>query len=283
MACLFLPGAPDAFGAVSTFDDLSLAPESYWRGDDDGSAYGTYSGFTSGDNYFVNYQYTGWNYWDGFAYSNMTDTATAGAANQFSAVTGGGADHSANYAVAYTLGMSGQPAQSYNGFTTGDYAQTVAGCHVTNTTYAYLSMLNGDGYAKAFGGDDGTDADWFKLTIHALDSGYARTGKALDFYLADYRFADSADDYIIDAWTWVDLTELGVVYGLAFELSSSDGGSGYGMNTPGYFAMDNLTTVPIPGALVLLGSGLLALAAMGRRNTGQQPKKGKISTCEQSN
>jgi hypothetical protein len=255
-----------AQAAIATFDDLTLPAESYWNGEDDGSGSGTFSGFTSGDNYFVNYQTaSSWSYWDGFAYSNMTDTTTAGYTNQFSAITGGGVDNSANYAVSYTLGMSGQPAQTYNGYSSGEYAQVVSGFYTTNTTYAYLSMLEGDGFAKQFGGDDGTDEDWFKLTIHALDDSYAKTGNSVDFYLADFRFADGADDYIIDEWTWVDLSSLGAVYGLEFELSSSDGGSGYSMNTPGYFAMDNFTTVPVPGAMVLMGSGLLALVGLRRR------------------
>jgi hypothetical protein len=253
-----------ALGAISTFEDLSLAADSYWNGEDDGSGYGTYSGFLSGDNYFTNYQYTDWSYWDGFAYSTMTDTTTTGSTNQFSAITGGGVDSSATYAVAYTLGMSGQPSQTYNGYSSGSYSQVVSGFYVTNTTYSYLSMLDGDGYGKEFGGEDGTEEDWFLLTIHGLDANYEHTG-SVEFYLADFRFEDSEDDYILSEWAWVDLTSLGEVCGLEFTLSSSDGGSGYSMNTPAYFAMDNLTTVPLPGAVWLLGSGLLGLIGVRRR------------------
>ena len=256
LIALLAPGVCPA--AVATFDDLTLAPESYWNGDDDGTGYGTYSGFTSGDNYFVNYESAapGWTYWDGFAYSNTTDTTTAGVDNQFSAITGGGVNGSSNYAVSYTLGMSGQPSQTYNGFTSGDYAQVVEGFYVTNTTYAYLSMRDGDGYSTAFGEDD-----WFKLTIYALDENYLQTGDYVDFYLAE-----GTD--ILSSWEWVDLSGLGTVHGLEFALSSSDGGSGYSMNTPGYFAMDNLTTspVPVPAAVWLLGSGLIGLVGVRRKN-----------------
>jgi hypothetical protein len=265
LSLFLLSAGVHAHAAIATFEDLTLAPESYWNGDDDGSEAGTFSGFTSGDNYFVNYQYTGWSYWDGFAYSNTTDTTNTGIDNQYSAITGGGVDDSNNYAVAYTLGMSGQPAQTYNGFTTGEYAQIVEGFYATNTTWAYQSMLYGDSIGKAFGGIDGTDEDWFLLTIDALDENYEKTGNSVDFYLADYRFADSSEDYIIDDWVWVDLSGLGAVYGLEFSLSSSDGGSGYSMNTPAYFAMDNLSTVPIPGAIWLLGSGLLGFIGVRRK------------------
>jgi hypothetical protein len=83
----------------------------------------------------------------------------------------------------------------------------------------------------------------------------------VDFYLADYR---SDEDYIINAWTWVDLTGLGAVYGLEFSLSSSDN-SDYGMNTPAYFAMDNLETVPVPGTFLILASGILWLSGLSRK------------------
>ena len=46
-------------------------------------------------------------------------------------------------------------------------------------------------------------------------------------------------------------------------MSSSDTGS-YGMNTPAYFAMDSLTTVPEPMTIALLGLG--GLLATRRKN-----------------
>ena len=243
---------------ISTFDDLTLASESYWNGDDDGSGYGTTSGFISGDNYFANYEAAAYYSWEGFAYSNTTDTITAGSTNQYSAYSnggaGGGVGGSENFGVAFTMTMWGQSADTYNGYTSGDYAQTVEGFYATNTTYAYLSMLNGDSYATAFDEDD-----WFLLTINALNENYEETGDYVEFYLAD-----GTD--IVDDWTWVDTSELGEVYGLSFELTSSDVGT-YGMNTPAYFAMDNLTTstVPVPGAVFLMASGMIALAGVRRK------------------
>jgi hypothetical protein len=61
----------------------------------------------------------------------------------------------------------------------------------------------------------------------------------VDFYLADYRFTDNSEDYIVDEWTWVDLSSLGAVDSLSFTLTSSDVGQ-FGMNTPAYFCMDNV-------------------------------------------
>jgi len=103
-------------------------------------------------------------------------------------------------------------------------------------------MLNGDAYSKKFGGATDGDSDWFMLTITGKDVDGAVTG-TVDFYLADYRAADSADDYIVDTWRYVDLTSLGKVKTLEFVLSSSDVGD-WGMNTPASFALDTITAAP---------------------------------------
>ena len=85
-------------------------------------------------------------------------------------------------------------------------------------------MCNGDSFAKKF---DATD--WFKLTCVGILDG-ARVG-TVDVDLA------SNGEYI-NQWTYVDLSSLGQITGLTFEMSSSDA-SAYGMNTPAYFCMDN--------------------------------------------
>ena len=264
---IFLTFSSIAGAAVSTFEDLTPTTPyngpgggAYWNGAD-GSG-----GFISGDAWFTNQYDSTYGSWSGWAYSNTTDTTTPGYSNQYSAIAGGGAAGSSNYGVAYISSWSGNYAQLYFGINSGNYDQPVLGAYITNTTYAYLSMKNGDSFAKKFGGDDGTDPDWFKLTIYGLDSNYQRmNGNYVEFYLADYRFDDPSQDYIVDEWTWVDLSSLGEVSGLEFDLSSSDVGA-YGMNTPAYFAMDNLATVPIPGALWLLGSGVSALIFVRRRS-----------------
>jgi hypothetical protein len=83
------------------------------------------------------------------------------------------------------------------------------------------------------------------LTITGKDSEGVVTG-TVDFYLADYRFVDNSEDYIVDTWQYVDLTSLGEVKNLEFTLSSSDVGD-FGMSTPAYFALD--TIVDTPGVL----------------------------------
>ena len=246
--CLAVTVSAGAAG-VSTFDDLSLAVESHWGGAGSGE-----TGFTNGNVYFPHNDssYS----WDGFAYSNETDTTTAGYTSQFSAYTGSGAEGSANYAVSWCAIDWGSPTYDIIPNTASLMSESVvSGGYFTNTTYTVGSMLNGDMFAKKFGGTSGDDADWLKMTIWGVDStgGYT-TANPVEFYLADYRFADNSQDYIVDEWTWVDLSGLGEVIGLEFCLDSTDVGA-YGMNTPAYFAMDSLTIVPEPITIALLGLG----------------------------
>lgn len=209
--------------SVARFDDLTLAPGKFWNGSDLSGS------FKSGDFTFVNSFNKDYFSWSGFAYSNTTDVSTPGYANQYSAVTGKGFAGSANYAVCY-------PSPSADVV----YKNPVktSGFYITNSTYAYLSMKNGDQFSKKFGGSTGNDADFFKLTIEALDAAGVSIG-SVNFYLADFRSADRSKDYILNKWTWVDLSELKEASQLRFSLSSSDNSYGY-MNTPGYFCMDDL-------------------------------------------
>ena len=192
---LLTAGAASA--ATATFDDLALQPESFWNGSA-GSG-----GFTSGGAHFGNNYNADWASWDGFSYSNLTDTAIEGIAAQYNAITGTGQGGSENYAVGY-IGWTTPPTVTLEepGF--------VDGLYVTNSNYAYYSMFNGDAFAKKFGGESGSEPDFFMLTITGKDVDGAVIGTVY-FYLADYRFEDNGEDYIIDTWQYVDLTSLGEI------------------------------------------------------------------------
>jgi hypothetical protein len=224
IAVLATAGAVKA--ATVTFDELPLPAESYWNGSD-GSG-----GFSSGGAHFSNSYNADWSSWDGFSYSNLTDTTMQGIDAQYNVIAGSGQGGSASYAVGY-IGFVTPPTITLPepGF--------VQSLYITNVNYTYYSMLNGDDFAKKFGGESGDDPDWYKLTITGKDVDGNSVG-TVDFYLADYRFKDNGEDYIVDTWRYVDLTSLGEVMSLEFTLSSSDVGD-FGMNTPGYFAIDTIT------------------------------------------
>lgn len=212
----------------ATLENLELDENSFWNGSDQSG------GFNDGSVHFINSYNTDYSSWSGTAYSNMTDKTTAGYDNQYSAYADGGANGSENFAVCYPGDQT--PTVS---IPSGDGAKFKS-LYINNTTLTYLSMQNGDTFAKKFGGEDGTDPDWFMLTIHGMDKDGNETSEAVEFYLADYRSEHNYQDYIVDAWTEVDLTPLGSnVKQLKFVLSSSDNGD-YGMNTPAYFAFDDL-------------------------------------------
>jgi hypothetical protein len=195
--------------------------------------------------------------WQGWAYSQTTDATTPGYGNQYSAIPGAGAEGSATYGVAFTGGQVG--AQGPVSRITFAQPVDLVDVAITNTTYAALSMRDGDGqFAKKFGGASGSDPDYFLLTITGRDAADAITG-SVEFALADYRFANDALDYIVADWVRVDLSGLGSVAALEFSLDSSDQSFGF-LNTPSYFALDDLVIAPEPGPALLLGLGLALLA-----------------------
>ena len=254
VACLLLPvGGVFAGSTTVDFEDLTLSSESYWNGSD------LSGGLTSNGAWFSNNYNSTWGSWDGFSCSNIHDVTNGSYENQYAAysnlsapTTGGGCGGGGNYAVVYVSAWSGLPTVNLS------HTTTVSGGMFTNTTYAALSMLNGDAFAKKFGGDTGDDPDWFALTITGYDAlnGAGNSTGSLTFYLADYR---GDDDWVLEDWTWFDLEALGEVRSLSFSLSSSDTGDS-GINTPTYFAMDNLVySVPEPTALIILVTGGVAM------------------------
>ncbi|MCB0379989.1 MAG: DUF4465 domain-containing protein [Flavobacteriales bacterium] len=222
---------------TADFENLTLPAESYWDGSDLSGTHNNgefHSEFTSGDFTFPNVFDTTWGapgYWlGGFAYSNMTDTTTSGVGNKYSAKAGSQIG-SPNYVVA-----------SNNSSFKSTQGIDILSLEITNSTYAYNSMRDGDAFAKKFGGPTGNDPDWYKINIKTYFQ--STLIDSLDFYLADFRFADNSQDYIIKDWRslWISSSNFNVFDSIYFELSSSDVGM-WGMNTPAFFCMDNLNII----------------------------------------
>ena len=220
---------------VVDFDDNVLAPNTTPAITGAGS-------FISNGVTFTNNWNSAWNCcWSNFTYSNQTDTTTAGYLNDRSAITGTDVSGNGNYAVAYNNSSTDANIQFGS-------ATQVNSAYFTNTTYAYLAVADGN---DGFGGVKGPFemGDFFTLSIRGL----AQNGSVLN--TVDFDLADGAN--VVNSWELVDLSTLGTVYGLSFGLSSSDNGD-WGMNTPAYFAMDNLNiqAVPVPASALLLTSAL---------------------------
>lgn len=164
--------------------------------------------------------------WSGFACSTKTDTLTAGYTNDLSVCAGKA--FSGNQFGVYSL-ISSDP-EAFLVFP-NDKEYVFKEMKVTNNSYAYISMRDGDAFSKQFAADD-----WFKLTIY----GYNAAGllkDSVEHYLADFR---NGGNYISKDWASVQLDLLGVVNKLTFKFSSSDEGA-YGMNTPAYVCIDDIT------------------------------------------
>jgi hypothetical protein len=219
------------------FENLPLFnPETYYNGTS--SPLPGVIGFSSGNVTLINKHDTAWGgSWSGWGYSNMTDTNTTGLGNQMSCITGKGQNNSIIYGVAYV------------GYSMYDYIKliqpaVISSVYLSNSTYAYLSMKNGDQFAKVFGGATGNDPDFFKLDFYGWRNGIKKTD-SVSFYLADYRDVNNANDYIVKDWRMVDMTILGEVDSITYQMSSSDTTAFGYINTPTYFCMDNMQFQPL--------------------------------------
>jgi len=234
--------------AVVTFEDLTIPAAGYFNGDPGGLRPGdvvtppwTSGGVSFSNTFGID---ADWNfpYWSGFASSNVADPTTAGFGNQYAAKPGGGWQ-SPTYAVAYSGATVTLPS-----------AGTVAGFRIANTTYAYLSMRDGDQFSQPL-----PSGGWFRVTASGRRHGTVTA--TTDFYLADRRGA--APPGLLAGWAWFDMSVLGEVDQVGFSFTGSDVGA-FGLNTPAYFAMDDFTfstTVPEPAGLTLL-AGLTAGAVV---------------------
>lgn len=194
-------------------------------------------GYISADLFFKNGYDTQFQSWFGFGASSVNDSTTEGYNNQYGCYAGGGANGSQKFGVAY---LSTFPSVRYPTIrkSAGSASPTLVSFQYTNNTYAGLSMKNGDAVAKKFGGITGNDPDFYKMIVSNHYNGQV-TGTA-EIYLADFRFANNSQDYIVKGWRTATFNFPTPFDSLTFDLQSSDNGT-FGMNTPAYFCIDDLT------------------------------------------
>lgn len=185
-------------------------------------------------------------FWSGgFAYTNIQDSVTGTFSNMYGVRALKGYSNSATWVVGQDSAIVKLKAPF----------DVVDGFYITNTTYAYKSIVKGDAFARKFGDTTGTGSgttipqgaypDFFKVIVRGFKNGIMKTDSAV-FYLADYRFANNNQDYVVNDWRWVNTTAIGSVDSLQFSMKSSDVSFGF-MNTPAFFAIDNFSaTAPNP-------------------------------------
>ena len=168
--------------------------------------------------------YASWGFGGGFTYTNTTDVSTSGFTN-LSAITGKGQNGKVylTAATANEVRITNLQSATYQ----------FKGAYITNTTYAYLAMRDGnDGgsnLVKKFGADD-----WFKLTA----TGYTASDTPLGSI--DFQLAKGTD--VLSSWQWFDWSAIADAAYIVFTMSSSDTNE-YGMVTPGYFCLDMVTFI----------------------------------------
>lgn len=214
------------------FEELVLEEDSFWNGSD-GSG-----GFASGNAFFPNdyYKDEQYEFWNGFAYTNITDTETGNFTNQYAAVTGSGAGGSDNYAVFY---------QYLNDTITFNIPEKITNISVCNTTWAYTVMKEGDDWGTPkMGGEDGKSPDYFTLVINGFNKAGEKTGIAR-IYLADFDPERVVKGYISNMWTDIDLSGFGYVSKLSFGFESNIKNE-FGILIPAYVCIDNIEGVLQP-------------------------------------
>lgn len=163
-------------------------------------------------------------YWkEGFAVSSTTDSVTKDFSNLYTAIPAKGALDSRVYLI-------GQQDASFSLPVTTGYAPALKSIYITNTAYAYGTMLDGNGFSPKFSSQR---KDSFVLFIYPKGN----NNDSVRVDLANFTNTDTTKNFILR--DWVKVTIPNGFNGARFKLVSSDNGQ-FGMNTPAFFAMDHV-------------------------------------------
>ena len=208
------------FSQVVDFEDLTLEPNSSWNGSD-----GT-GQFSSSYLTLYNEYNSSWSSWQGFAYTNGTDTESEASTNLSSCV-GHGAGNSATYITAYVgtnypVDYSPKPvSMKINTEVAGNFANRGAYFCMPVALKKYVDR------------EYPSNHFYYKLKASAYANG-TLVGER-EIMMADFSGDNS---YKMDDWTYVDLSWIENADSLNF-IALSDDANAYGILTPAYFCMDN--------------------------------------------
>ncbi len=113
-------------------------------------------------------------------------------------------------------------------------ARTIESMYVTNTTYVYNLLENGDGWQVPTGAGENS---WYKIVAY----GYDDVEAADDEHISTAEFTLWENGEGVSEWTKWDLSGLGKVVKVRFNLVGSDDlYTEYGLGVAGYFAYDDV-------------------------------------------
>lgn len=190
------------------------------------------------------YNYNAYCYWGGgHAISNYNTkdyttygdfnnqlTVYNGAASDDMNTTGGGHNGSDNFAMHYGYidGSAYNQTEYLPSLVFADgIARVIDHMYVNNSTYAISCYCDGNGLTAAIGPDD-----WVKLIAVGYDADENKIGE-VSMYLCN------GPDNIVTEWTKFDLSSLGEVVKVEFNITGSSD-NGYGFSQPAYFAYDDV-------------------------------------------
>lgn len=140
----------------------------------------------------------------------------------------GGHGGSKNFCVqnGYNDDVNSTDGLPYIYFMDGE-ARVIDHLYVTNTTYFLNCIKNGNNFSQPF-----AQGDISKLIVIGMDENGTEAGRKEVVLAKD-------DNYTLESWEKVDISSFGKVLMVYFNITSTDSGA-YGMNTPGYFAFDDV-------------------------------------------
>jgi len=208
---------------VFNFDALLIPHETgWWNGSDLSAVFGD-SEIKFKNNYNTDYQS-----WSGFAFAYDTISVD----KQY--ITHAGTANSGhNFGIGFV--PSDWESGTYDNipvvcsFTEPVNIQSI---FATNNEYAADVIING---LPDWGISGFAEGDYFKLIIEGKNGNESKG--FVEYFLADYR---NGNTFVADTWNQIDLSSFGIIDSLKFNLESTDTGD-YGMNTPAYFCIDDLS------------------------------------------
>ncbi len=247
---------------VVDFEDVgaSLASDSAYRGED------LAGGYSSGPVEFVTRYNPSFDSWNGAAYSNRTSWTLGGASGfeefQFGndtvvasgANSGVGVNGSDSWGVLFGFAPNEARFQIDAGF-------RLDSLHINNTRTTAHILENGNSAATPFG-----PGDSFEVVLNSIRVDIVGGIEEITVLASSDPISLADGDSILRDWTLIDLRGSGVENAsmIGLEFRSTDVGM-FGINTPTYVAIDNLSLVAVPepsGILFLLvGLGVVT----GRR------------------